>query len=128
MLSTAPVTTILPVVDMKRARDFYESKLGLKPVGLKPDGQFVYACAGGGAFIALFPKEGGTKADHTAISFQVNDIGSAITALKKAGVVFEDYDFPELKTVNHVCVLGSEKAAWFKDTEGNYLCIHEDID
>jgi hypothetical protein len=47
--------------------------------------------------------------------------------LKRAGVVFEDYDFPELKTVDHVCVLGSEKAAWFKDTEGNYLCIHEDI-
>jgi hypothetical protein len=47
--------------------------------------------------------------------------------LKRARVVFEDYDFPGLKTVNHVCVLGAEKAAWFKDTEGNYLCIHEDI-
>ena len=127
MLSVAPVTTMLPVVDMQRARDFYESKLGMKPVGLKPDGKFVYACGGGGAFIALFPKEGGTKADHTAISFQVNEIGAEIAALKKAGVVFEDYDFPGLKTVDHVCVLGSEKAAWFKDTEGNYLCIHEDI-
>lgn len=126
MLSNAPVTTILPVMDMKRARDFYESKLGLKPVGLKPDGQFVYACAGG-CSIALFPKEGGTKADHTAISFQVSDIGSVIKALQKSGVVFENYDLPGLKTVNHVCVLGSEKAAWFKDTEGNFLCIHEDI-
>jgi len=28
---------------------------------------------------------------------------------------------------NHVCVLGAEKAAWFKDSEGNYLCIHEDL-
>ena len=126
MLAVAPVTTMLPVVDMQRARDFYESKLGMKPVGLKPDGKFVYAC-GGGAFIALFPKEGGTKADHTAISFQVNEIGAEIAALKKAGVVFEDYDFPGLKTVDHVCVPGSEKAAWFKHTEGNYLCIHEDI-
>lgn len=126
MLSTATLTTMLPVVDMQRARDFYESKLGMKPVGLKPDGKFVYACAGG-AFIALFPKEGGTKADHTAISFQVDEIGAEIAALKQAGVVFEDYDFPGLKTIDHVCVLGSEKAAWFKDTEGNYLCIHEDI-
>ena len=47
--------------------------------------------------------------------------------MKRAGVTFEDYDFPGLKTVNHVCVLGAEKAAWFKDTEGNYLCIHEDL-
>ena len=126
MLSTAPLTTMLPIIDMERARDFYENKLGLTPAGLKPDGKFVYACAGG-TTIALFPKEGGTKADHTAISFRVDDIGSAIATLKNAGVVFEDYDFPGLKTVDHVCVLGSEKAAWFKDTEGNYLCIHEDM-
>jgi len=126
MLENAPVTMILPVVDMKRARDFYENKLGLIPVGMKPDGKFVYAC-GGGAVIALFPKEGGSKADHTAVSFQVNNVEAAIKELKTAGVVFENYDFPGLKTVDHVCVLGSEKAAWFKDTEGNYLCIHEDI-
>jgi hypothetical protein len=47
--------------------------------------------------------------------------------LKSRGVVFENYDFPGLKTVDHVCVLGSEKAAWFKDTEGNLPCIHEDL-
>ena len=77
--------------------------------------------------IALFPKAGGTKAEHTAISFRVDDIAAAVEALQKTGVVFENYDFPGLKTVDHVCVLGSEKAAWFKDTEGNYLCLHEDI-
>jgi len=126
MLANAPVTTMLPVIDMQRARNFYEGRLGLAPVGLKPDGQFVYACAGG-ASIALFPKEGGTRAEHTAISFKVDDIGAALAALQKAGVAFEDYDLPGLKTVNHVCVLGAEKAAWFKDTEGNYLCIHEDM-
>ncbi|HWP89829.1 MAG TPA: VOC family protein [Burkholderiales bacterium] len=126
MLENAPMTTILPVIDMQRARGFYEKKLGLKPVGLKPDGKFVYA-TGSGAVLALFPKDGGTKADHTAISFQVRDIAAAIKELKAAGVTFEDYDFPGLKTVNHVCVLGAEKAAWFKDTEGNYLCLHEDI-
>ena len=126
MLENAPMTTILPVIDMQRARGFYENKLGLKPVGLKPDGKFVYA-TGSGAVLALFPKDGGTKADHTAISFQVRDIAAAIKELKAAGVTFEDYDFPGLKTVDHVCVLGAEKAAWFKDTEGNYLCLHEDI-
>jgi predicted enzyme related to lactoylglutathione lyase len=127
MLSSAPVTAILPVMDMQRARDFYETRLGLTPVGMKPNGQFVYACAAGACSIALFPKEGGTKAEHTALSFEVQDIASVLAALEKAGVVFEDYDLPGLKTVNHVCVLGSEKAAWFKDTEGNYLCIHEDV-
>lgn len=125
MLSHTSVTTMLPVKDMARARFFYEGCLGLEPGGLRPDGKFVYQV--GGSTLALFPKPGGTKADHTAISFQVADIAATIEALKRAKVVFEDYDFPGLKTVNHVCVLGAEKAAWFKDTEGNYLCLHEDI-
>src|ERR1700754_4823947 len=125
MLSDTSVTTMLPVKDMTRARAFYEGSLGLKPGGFKPDGKFVYSV--GGSTLALFPKPEGTKADHTAISFRVADIAARIDELTRAGVVFEDYDFPGLETVNHVCVLGSEKAAWFKDSEGNYLCIHEDI-
>jgi len=126
MLADSPVTTILPVMDMNRARDFYEHKLGLRPNGMRPDGKFVYVC-GSGAILALFPRAGGTRADHTAISFQVPDINAAIRDLEQHGVVFEDYDLPGLKTVGHVCVLGAEKAAWFKDTEGNTLCIHEDL-
>ena len=126
MLSDATVTTMLPVKDMDRARRFYEDCLGLEPGGFKPDGKFVYEV--GGSTLALFPKPEGTKADHTAISFRVPDIAASIKQLKQTGVAFEDYDFPGLKTVNHVCVLGAEKAAWFKDSEGNCLCIHEDLD
>ena len=125
MLAHAAVTTMLPVIDMTRARGFYEGPLGLVPEGFRPDGKFVYRV--GGSILALFPKPEGTKAEHTAISFQVPDIALAIAGLKKAGVVFESYDFPDFKTVDHVCVLGSEKAAWFKDPEGNFLCLHEDI-
>ena len=125
MLSHSAVTTMLPVIDMVRARAFYEECLGLQPGALRPDGKFVYQV--GGSALALFPKPGGTKAEHTAISFQVPDIAASIEALKSRGVVFENYDFPDFKTVNHVCVLGSEKAAWFKDTEGNYLCLHEEL-
>ena len=40
---------------------------------------------------------------------------------------FEDYDLPGFKTVERVCVLGAEKAAWFIDPEGNILCLPEDI-
>jgi catechol 2,3-dioxygenase-like lactoylglutathione lyase family enzyme len=125
MLANSSVTTMLPVIDMARAREFYEKCLGLTPGGFRPDGKFVYEV--GGTTLALFPKPDGTKAEHTAISFRVPDIVASIGQLKEAGVVFEDYDLPGLKTVDHVCVLGAEKAAWFKDTEGNYLCLHEDL-
>ncbi len=125
MLSGTQVTCMLPVKDLARARRFYEQQLRLDPVGAKQDGKFVYRC--GGTEIALFPRPEGTKAEHTALSFRVGDIRAEIAQLKARGVVFDDYDLPDFKTVEHVCVLGSEKAAWFRDPEGNILCLHEDI-
>ena len=124
-LSTSRVTCILPVKDMQRARRFYEVRLGLEAIGEKPDGKFVYRC--GGTEVALFPRAEGTRTTHTALSFRVGDIGAAIKALKSRDVAFADYDLPGLKTVGHVCVLGAEKAAWFEDTEGNILCLHENL-
>ena len=67
----------------------------------------------------------GSQAAHTAMSFEVPDISAAVKDLQERGVTFEDYDGPDLTTVDHVCVLGSEKAAWFKDPDGNFLCLHE---
>jgi predicted enzyme related to lactoylglutathione lyase len=124
MLNVSPLTTIVPVMDMSRARDFYEHKLGLKPQGAQSDGSMIYSC-GRGSMLELYPKPGGTKAEHTIASFEVYDIESEIKALEKQGVVFEDYNTPDLKTVNHIGKIGDEKAAWFKDTEGNYLCLHQ---
>ena len=125
VLKGTQITCMLPVKDLERARRFYGEQLGLEAVGAKPDGKYVYRC--GGTELALFPKPGGTKAEHTAVSFQVKDIVAAIRALEAKGVVFADYDLPGFKTVEHICVLGSEKAAWFQDPEGNILCLHEDI-
>ena len=124
-LQDGQVTCMLPVKDLPRARRFYEESLGLAAGTAKPDGKFVYRC--GGTEIALFPKPDGTKAEHTAISFRVDDIAATIRDLKSRGVVFADYDLPGFKTEEHVCVLGAEKAAWFQDPEGNILCLHEDI-
>ena len=125
MLADAPLTTILPVVDLPRARAFYEQKLGLVRGRAKPDGKYEYP-VGNGA-LALFQRGSPTRADHTAVSFAVRDITAAIRELESRGVVFHDYDLPGLKTVQHVCVLGSEKAAWFSDPDGNILCLHEDL-
>jgi catechol 2,3-dioxygenase-like lactoylglutathione lyase family enzyme len=125
-LALAPMTTILPVRDPERARAFYERTLGLQPLGAKPDGKFLFRC-GNGALIALFPKAEGTKAEHTAASFEVANLEEAVGALAARGVAFHDYDLPGFRTVNHVCVLGSEKAAWFSDPEGNILCLHEEL-
>ncbi|HYK05726.1 MAG TPA: VOC family protein [Thermoanaerobaculia bacterium] len=123
MLGTAPVTTILPVIEAERARDFYQHTLGLRYIGKSGDGKHLFSIASG--TLALLAKPEGTRAEHTALSFEVPDTAEAVDKLSHRGVVFEDYDYPGLKTINKVCVLGSEKAAWFKDTEGNILCVHQ---
>ena len=124
-LARAEVTVILPVKELERARDFYEKQLGLDPEGLAPDGKFVLRAKG--TRVALMPKPGGTKAEHTALSFKVENIAADIKALKARGVSFHDYDLPGFKTVDHIAVLANEKAAWFSDPEGNILCLHEEV-
>jgi catechol 2,3-dioxygenase-like lactoylglutathione lyase family enzyme len=125
MLATSPVTTILPVVDADRARDFYDRILGLNYAGVSGDGKHLFAISSG--TLALLKKPEPTKAEHTALSFEVGNVSEAVRRLTDRGVVFDDYDLPGLKTVDKVCILGSEKAAWFHDTEGNILCVHETV-
>lgn len=124
-LAGRQVMCMLPVKDLERAPRFYERQLALEPLGARPDGKFVFRC--GGTEIALVPKPEGTKAEHTALGFRVEDIDPAIAELKRRDVRFADYDLPGFKTVRHVAVLGNEKAAWFEDSEGNILCLHEDL-
>jgi catechol 2,3-dioxygenase-like lactoylglutathione lyase family enzyme len=124
-LARADVTAILPVKELERARDFYVNRLGLEAEGLAADGKFILRA--NGTRLALMPKPGGTKAEHTALSFKVDNITAEIQALKARGVSFHDYDLPGFKTVDHIAVLGNEKAAWFSDPEGNILCLHQEV-
>lgn len=124
MISNAHVTPILPVVDVSRATGFYRDQLGLKDLGDEPGGNHVLQ-TGSGATIALMTAEEGAQSSHTVLTFEVEDITNEVKDLERRGVGFLDYDTPELKTVDHVCVMGNEKAAWFADSEGNILCLHE---
>ncbi|QBX54587.1 VOC family protein [Nocardioides seonyuensis] len=125
-LTHRAVTMMLPVTDVDRASRFYTESLGLDYTGTNDEGSAMYALDGG-ATLLLLPRPGSHPTESTAMSFEVDDVTAEISALEARGVVFEDYDLPELKTVDHVCVLGSEKAAWFKDPDGNVLCLHESV-
>jgi catechol 2,3-dioxygenase-like lactoylglutathione lyase family enzyme len=126
MLTDAVITTILQVPDAEAAVEFYRDRLGLEYRGRNVEGQEMFAIGGGGA-LALMPQPDATPTGRTELSFEVADIVAEIRDLGSRGVTFADYDLPGLKTVEHVCVLGSEKAAWFEDPAGNVLCLHEVI-
>lgn len=124
MLSSARTATILPVTDYERASEFYGKQLGLSPAGVAPDGQRVFS-VGGGDMISLRQMPAGAQSENTVLSFEVDDIKHEIQDLESHGVVFQDIDTPDLKTIDHIAYMGSEMAAWFSDPDGNVLCLHQ---
>jgi len=125
MLTHSKAIAMLPVVGMERAPKFYEETLGLPRPEVRPSGEARYEA--GETRFALYPRATPTRADHTALSFEVDDLAAEMRSLRGRGVRFEEYDLPGLKTVEGVCVLGSERAAWFRDPDGNILCLHQDL-
>jgi catechol 2,3-dioxygenase-like lactoylglutathione lyase family enzyme len=121
MLAERPIHTALPAADLERARRFYAEKLGLTPESEVPGGLF-YRCGENTQFL-LFPSQGAASGTHTQAGWIVDDIEAEVADLKARGVVFEEYDTPDLKTVNSVATTGQTKAAWLKDSEGNLLVL-----
>ena len=53
-----------------------------------------------------------------ALKFTVDNIGSVLTAMKRAGMLSEEYDLPALKTVNNVCMPSAEKSRLVRGYRG----------
>ena len=123
-LATSAVATMLPVTDTGRAQEFYSERLGLPFRGTNAEGSLVYGL-GGGVLLMLLPRESGSQNPSTALTWEVPDVAAEVAELEGRGVVFEDYDLPDLKTSGHVAEFAGERAAWFVDPDGNVLCIHE---
>jgi catechol 2,3-dioxygenase-like lactoylglutathione lyase family enzyme len=122
-LATRAVTMMLPVEDVDRAKEFYVENLGLDFTGTNEEGSAVFGLAGGSALM-LLPRPGATRSEATALSWDVEDVEATVQELKGRGVTFEDYDLPGLKTTDHIATMEGESAAWFRDPDGNVLCVH----
>jgi catechol 2,3-dioxygenase-like lactoylglutathione lyase family enzyme len=127
MLKNATVAPTIPVTDIKKAKEFYKDKLGLEV--LEESEQGITFSAGKGTSLYIYER-GPSKADHTLAGFRVDDLEAIVVELTKAGIIFEQYDFPGLKTDEKgIATLEKEgeKSAWFKDPDGNILAIAESI-
>jgi catechol 2,3-dioxygenase-like lactoylglutathione lyase family enzyme len=127
------VASRLPALDLDRARRFYAEKLGMEPADARPGG-LLYRCAGGE--FALFESAGASPGTFTQMGWEVEDIDAAVAGLRERGVVFEEVDLPGLRTVDGIAeVAGNypskgtrgERAAWFRDSEGNMLGIGQPV-
>jgi catechol 2,3-dioxygenase-like lactoylglutathione lyase family enzyme len=126
MLNNARIEARIPTQDLARARRWYAEKLGLEPAEER-DGGLRYEGATG--VFCLFASAGRSDGSFTQLGFYVDDIEAAVAGLRARGVVFEHYD----GAVNGIMDIEGnypskgrgERAAWFRDSEGNMLGIAE---
>jgi catechol 2,3-dioxygenase-like lactoylglutathione lyase family enzyme len=133
LLDRSDVSARIPAQSLERARRFYAERLGLEPVEERPGG-LRYRC-GGGSF-SLFQSAGAASGEHTQMAWEVDDLEATFAELRRRGVIFEVYDLPGLKTVGGIAEISGnypstrasgERAAWFRDSEGNLLGIGQPI-
>jgi predicted enzyme related to lactoylglutathione lyase len=107
-----------PVTDLKRARHFYESVLGLKPskvFGDEKSAWIEYDIGPSTLSIGNGAPDWKPSNNGAAVGLEVDDFPAAVAALKSSGVAFrmEPMETP----VCHMVVIA--------DPDGNSLVIHK---
>jgi catechol 2,3-dioxygenase-like lactoylglutathione lyase family enzyme len=124
MLKGGHVAARIPARDLGRARAFYSEKLGLEPAEERPGG-LRYECAAGE--FSLFESAGVASGDHTQMAWEVEDFDAAVAELEARGVSFEEFGFAEVPGHYPSKNARGEKAAWFRDSEGNLFGVGQPI-
>ena len=125
MLDKGTVTANIPAADLERARAFYADTLGLTPAHEMAGVMLLYRTAGDSWF-SVYQTEFAGLAEHTIAQWHVDDVDAAVRDLRDKGVTFEHYDLPGVEWDGDVASMGDMgKAAWFKDSEDNILCIDD---
>ena len=81
----------------------------------------------GGTTFNMYQTEYAGQAGHTIAHWHVDDIEAEVRNLKAKGVQFEVYeDMPGVEWPGEIASMPDMgKAAWFKDSEGNVMCLDE---
>ena len=125
MLSDSRVEANIPASDLSRARDFYADKLGLTPTAEYGGESLAYRTSAGTAFNVYRTAYAG-QAGHTIAQWHVDDIETEVHDLKAKGVAFETFDMPGISWDGEIASMeGMGRAAWFKDSEGNTMCLDQ---
>ncbi|WP_020640330.1 VOC family protein [Amycolatopsis balhimycina] len=126
MLSNVRIEARIPTQDLARARRWYAEKLGLEAVEER-EGGLRYEGASG--VFCLYASAGVSDGSFTQVAFYVDDLEATVAVLRERGVVFEEYEgmrggIMEIDG-NYPSKGSGERAAWFRDSEGNLIGLAE---
>jgi predicted enzyme related to lactoylglutathione lyase len=118
------ISAVVSSGDLTRSQAFYEQVVGLTLSAETIPNHLLFESGDG--TLLVYGRPAANKADHTQVRFWTDDVEDDVRKLESRGAVFEDYDFPTLKTVDHVATTpGLGKSAWFKDPDGNTLALFQ---
>ncbi|MWC00366.1 VOC family protein [Agromyces seonyuensis] len=115
---------VLPASDQARARAFWHDVFGADPVR-SDEGGDLYDL--GGTPVFVYETQFAGTAQNTALGLVTADLDGDMAELRRRGVVFHEYDFPGLTTVDGVAELEGERSAWFSDSEGNIVSLMQPV-
>jgi catechol 2,3-dioxygenase-like lactoylglutathione lyase family enzyme len=116
MLKNAPFYAGFAVDDLAKAKRFYAETLGVSQA-IEICSGLLSLQAGNGYAVLIYEKEGHEPAKHTILNSPVDDIESAVDALRRGGVEFEHYDEGPIKTDEKGIATPGPRQAWFKDRQ-----------
>jgi len=120
MLDSASVIGFIPTRDFRRAKTFYETKLGLRFVS---EDDFALVFESGGTVIRIAKVDNFEAAGFTILGWQVDDIRKSVSLLGERGVVFERYPWMNQDAIGVWTSPAGVGVAWFKDPDGNVLSL-----
>ena len=120
-LSAEDAIATVATKNLAAARAFYEKTLGFRVVTANEPTAITLACGATKLIVYQSTFAGTNRA--TAVNWIVKDVEGVVSELKNAGIAFEHYDMPGMKRKGDVHIAGGMKSAWFKDPDGNILCV-----
>jgi len=121
LLTTFPINGFVRITDPERARRFYEQTLGL---AFEYDNPYVTVFRSGNAQIIAQKVKEFVPVAATVLGWEVKGIEEVVSDLRKAGVVFEKFEFMDQDELG-IWTSPAGKVAWFKDPDGNLLSVSE---
>lgn len=120
MLATSKMMGFVPTKDSKKAREFYEGKLGFQFLS---DDDYALVVKAGDTMIRIATARDFTAAPYTVLGWEVKDIEAIVRWLKVRGVAFEKYPFVQDQDLGIWTAPSGDRVAWFKDPDGNVLSV-----
>lgn len=121
MLGDKNVYAVIAVKDMTAAKGFYTGILGMQILGEDPGNVILKS---GDSRLLLYVSDYAGTNEATIALWEVDNVEAVVEELRRNGVEFEQYDDMEgVIREGDIHIMGETKAAWFKDPDGNILCV-----